>query len=206
MKRFYGFTHRQLAAPVVLSGCAVLAACQVTASGSQSGARLVTGARAATSDVPEQPMNKPQAEGTNALFRHTVSVKAPPERIWSIWMDVANWPTWDTELTQATSDASLAMGVAGKVTTKNGTASGFKVVSFTPQMPTPTYAFETPLPSATLTVTRSLVQQGSSTVFTHEVAFAGEKGAFFADQFGSGFRAALPQVMDNIAAQALRSK
>ena len=206
MNRFYGLTYRQSALAVVISACAGLAGCQATSSGSQPGSERDAADRAAPSNGSELTMQKPTAEGTNALFRHTVSVKAPPERIWSIWMDVANWPTWDTELTQATTDAPLAVGVAGKVTTKNGIASSFKVVSFMPQMPTPTYAFETPLPSATLTVTRSLVQQGSSTVFTHQVAFGGEKGAFFADQFGPGFRAALPQVMDNIAAQALRNK
>ena len=206
MKRFYGLTYRQSALSVVISACAGLAGCQATSSGSQPGSERGAAARAASSNGSELNMQKPVAAGTNTLFRHSVTVKAPPERIWSIWMDVANWPTWDTELKQAATDKPLALGVAGKVITKNGTASGFKVVSFMPQMPKPTYAFETLLPSATLTVTRSLVQQGSSTVFTHEVAFGGEKGAFFADQFGPGFRAALPQVMENIAAQALLRK
>ena len=154
-------------------------------------------------DKPAQTLG---AERENALFRHSVTVQAPPERIWAIWMDVANWPTWDTEIKQASADAPLALGVTGKLTPKSGATSSFKVVSFEPQMPTPSYAFQTELPSAALKVTRSMVQQGDSTTFTHEVAFLGPNGPMFASQFGPIFRAALPTVMDNIAAQALLKK
>ena len=151
-------------------------------------------------------MEKRMAAGENALIGHSVTVKAPPDRIWANWMDVANWPTWDTEIKQSSADAPLGLGVTGKLIPKSGTTSSFKVISFEPQLPTPSYAFQTELPSATLQVTRSLVQQGDGTTFTHEVAFLGPNGPVFASQFGPVFWAALPAVMDNIAAQALLKK
>lgn len=141
------------------------------------------------------------AEGTNSLFRHSVTVNAPAERVWSIWMDVPNWPTWDTELKEASASAPLGLGVDGKITPQSGPSSSFKVVSFEYKKQ---YAFETSLPMAKLKVTRVLTTSGGSTTFTHEVEFSGTAAPMFASQFGPVFRAALPKVMQKIAAQALR--
>ena len=153
-----------------------------------------------TATTPDTSTQQAIAQGTNALFRHSVSVKAPPQRVWAIWMDVPRWPTWDTELKEASAAAPLAMDVEGKITPLKGPSSSFKVVSFEPGKQ---YAFETALPLAKLRITRFLTTNGDVTTFTHEVEFSGFSSAVFASQFGPRFRSALPQVMDKIAAQAL---
>ena len=167
----------------------------------------VTASESTTTSAPSMNSNTTNttptqtiAEGSNSLFRHSVTVKAPAQRIWAIWMDVANWPTWDTELKEATAATPLMLGTEGKITPQKGPSSSFKVVSFEPQTQ---YAFETPLPLAKLKVTRFLTALGDTTTFTHEVEFSGFAAAVFANQFGPVFRAALPRVMDKIAAQAL---
>jgi uncharacterized membrane protein len=53
------------------------------------------------------------AEGTNMRFHHRVTVKASPDRVWAIWMDVRNWPTWDPLITASFSNEPLKLGVEG---------------------------------------------------------------------------------------------
>lgn len=175
----------------VISGCATIAEPLKEPASTMPN----TSAASATSAA-----SKPLAEGSNSLFRHSVTVKASAERIWAIWMDVPNWPTWDTELKSASSAGPLALNVEGTLTPLKGMPSSFKVVAFEPRA---SYAFETALPNAKLKITRSLVTQGGSTTFTHEVEFTGAAGPVFAGQFGPVFRAALPEVMKAIAAQAM---
>jgi hypothetical protein len=151
-----------------------------------------------TSSNPAAPV---LASGSNAHFTRTVTVRAPAARIWSIWMDVPNWPTWDTELKSANAKGPLALGVEGALLPLSGRASTFKVVAFEEGR---MYAFETALPLGRLTIRRELVQAEGSTTFTHDVRFSGLSGPVFASLFGPGFRVALPAVMDRIAVQAVR--
>jgi Polyketide cyclase / dehydrase and lipid transport len=141
------------------------------------------------------------ASGTNTHFSHTVSVQAPAQRVWDVWMDVADWPRWDSEVKQAKADGPLAVGVGGWVLPLRGLRSRFTI---TEHQPCHRYALESALILATLVVTRSLrvVNDGPSsavTVFTHEVRFVGPLGFLFAALLGPSFRNALPVVMGNIA-------
>jgi hypothetical protein len=140
------------------------------------------------------------AAGSNAQFSHSVTVSAPAARVWAIWVDVPNWPSWDIELKQAQASAPLALGVKGLVLPRAGFSSSFKVIDFEPGR---RYAIEVPLPLARLIVRRELQQTGSSTTFTHQVNFSGVAAPVFAALFGPRYRAALPKVMALIADQAL---
>lgn len=153
---------------------------------------------------PDKPTHPPViAAGSNARFSHSLTVHAPAERVWSIWMDVPNWPSWDIELKQARASASLALGVKGSVIPRMGFSSSFKVTDFETGR---YYAFEVPLPLASLTVRRELQQQADATTFTHQVWFSGVAGPVFAAFFGPRYRAVLPKVMARIADQAVATR
>jgi Polyketide cyclase / dehydrase and lipid transport len=139
------------------------------------------------------------AEGTNMRFHHSVTVKASPDRVWAIWMDVRNWPTWDPLITASFSNEPLKLGVKGKVIPKKGLPSRFKVVCFEPGSK---WALEASLITAKLRVTRSLIAKGDFTTFTHEVEFTGFASSVFARMLAPDFRVALPDVMQRLAAQA----
>jgi uncharacterized protein YndB with AHSA1/START domain len=143
------------------------------------------------------------AAGSNTQFSHSVTVDAPAQRVWSIWMDVPKWPTWDIELEQARASAPLALGVKGSVTPRAGFSSSFEVTEFEPGR---CYAIEVPLPLARLVVKRELRQTGGSTRFVHQVKFSGIAAPVFAALFGPRYRIALPKVMALIADQALATR
>lgn len=141
-------------------------------------------------------------ERTNRHFQHSVKVKIAPDRIWDIWMDVANWPTWDPLIEKSSSAEPLKLGAKGVVVPKQGLRSPFKIVTFEPRTK---WALEASLIVAKLKITRSLATSGDYTTFTHEVEFSGFASTIFANLLGPGFRTALPEVMNKLAAQALIS-
>jgi uncharacterized membrane protein len=65
-----------------------------------------------TSPYKSEPIDV-VATGTNMRFHHSVEVKAPPDRVWAIWMDVDNWPTWDPLILESSSNGPLKLGVEG---------------------------------------------------------------------------------------------
>lgn len=139
-----------------------------------------------------------EAPESEALrFAHTVETTAPPEAVWSQWMDVEQWPTWDTELRSSRLKDPMAQGARGRLVPKKGVPSNFVISEF---VPLESYAFTTKLPGASLTVRRTLAATAEGgTSFTHEVSFEGPKAERWARRLSPSFRAALPGVMDTLA-------
>ncbi|WP_427160570.1 SRPBCC family protein [Aliinostoc sp. HNIBRCY26] len=131
----------------------------------------------------------------NMKFSHTVETIAPSDRIWNIWTDVKNWPTWDTELEFASLDGNFALNAQGKLKSKNAPVSTFLISQWEPQK---SYTFTTVLPLCQLNVRRYLTQNQGKTYFTHEVSFTGLLSFVFSNLLGRKFQTVLPKVMDNI--------
>ncbi|MEN0066492.1 MAG: SRPBCC family protein [Myxococcota bacterium] len=140
-----------------------------------------------------------RAEGSIRNFTHTEVTTAAPNEVWARWMDVAGWPTWDTELTSAQADAPLALGVTGTLES-GGRTSPFEVIGFEPDR---RYTYEVPLPAGRLVVERHLEPlDNGGTRFTHTVSLKGFGGWLLGPMLGRGFRAALPGVMQALKNQA----
>ena len=135
------------------------------------------------------------AEGTNRAFSHTLTTEASPERVWQLWTDATTWKDWDKGLKDAEIDEPFTLGATGRILPLSGPASKFEVVEYVEGQ---SYAFETRLPFARLTVRRSFVSLNPTT-FQHEVSFDGLLAGFWAGRFGPGFRAALPPTMTSLA-------
>jgi Polyketide cyclase / dehydrase and lipid transport len=148
------------------------------------------------------PLADSVAPGTNRHFSYSVTAPIAAHRVWTKWMDVGGWPAWDQELRSAAVDAPLAAGVRGRLIPVRGRAASFRVTEFIERS---RYAFVTGLPLASLTITRSLIDHGDSTTFTHDVRFDGFLGRVFAAKFGPAFRRALPRAMLTLAASAADS-
>lgn len=135
------------------------------------------------------------AAGDNRDFSHERTTTANAAVIWTLWTDVTTWKDWDRGLKDARLDGVFAGGATGEIIPQSGPAAKFRVTEFVDGR---SYAFETQLPFATLTVRRSLLS-ASPTVFRHEVSFEGALAWFWSGQLGPQFRAALPPTMDALA-------
>lgn len=145
-----------------------------------------------------QDARPPQAAGTPGEFAHTTTIRATRDALWQVWTDVAGWPRWDTPLKQATlGDEPMHLGSAGTLTDQGGRSSRFTVTEWVPME---SYAFQTVLPGAALTVRRFVVAEhaGGRLELTHHVQFSGPLRWLWATLLGRTFRRQLPPVMDHL--------
>ena len=139
------------------------------------------------------------AQGSIKHFQHTVRTTALATEIWRIWTDVAQWHTWDTGLQQASLSGSFREGAKGTLVSNQGRQTAFVITQVDEGV---SYTFKTRLPLGSLHITRSLVAESDTILFTHEVRFRGLTGGLFARKFGKGFQHMLPGAMENIRQQA----
>jgi len=132
---------------------------------------------------------------TNKHFWHSMETTALPDSIWSVWVDVPNWKTWDTGLKDASVEGQMILGAKGIILSLEDIKSKFKVIEFTEGK---SYTYKTKLPLGSLYVKRKLDTKNGITKFTHEVWFKGMTSGIFAKAFGGKFRKMLPDVLSNI--------
>lgn len=163
-------------------------------------AAMAAGLLVACSGAPKAalPPGTVLAEGTNRAFSHEVTTAAPPEAIWALWTDAGTWKDWDKGLKSASHEGAMAVGTKGKIIPLEGPSATFTVTALEPGA---SYAFRTGLPLANLTVAREITGT-QPTRLRHSVSFSGPLAGYWADQFGTGFRAALPPTMETLASMA----
>jgi hypothetical protein len=128
-------------------------------------------------------------------FSHTLKTTASPDRIWEIWIDVAHWSSWDTELKDACLKVPFSLGAVGELTPKRGRASAFKISQFKAGE---SYTFSLKLPFCMLNVHRYLKTHSDGLYFTHEVSFQGVLAFVFGLLLGRRFKSVLPSIMENV--------
>ncbi len=124
-------------------------------------------------------------------FQHAQTTTASRETIWAIWMDVANWHKWDTELESAQSDSDLILGAQGTLKSKGSPKSRFTITEFTDGE---SFTFTVSMPLAKLHVAHYF-EAGDNTTFVHEVWFDGLLSGVFARLLGNTYAQALPNVL-----------
>ncbi|GHF45401.1 uncharacterized protein YndB with AHSA1/START domain [Deinococcus metalli] len=129
-------------------------------------------------------------------FEHTVTVRATPAELWTVWTDVAAWPTWDTPLVEALLGGPFRAGTTGRLTDRSGRTSRFTITEVDGPR---AYTFETALPLARLVVRRAITaERPGSLDMTHHVHFTGALAALWARLLGPAFRSQLPGVMESL--------
>jgi hypothetical protein len=138
----------------------------------------------------------PPPVNSNSDFSHTLQT-THPSRIWHFWTHPSTWKSWDGGLKDATTPLEpLELAATGTIKPLSGPSARFKVTALTPGK---SITFDTRLPLATLSITRTLDQSGPTATFTHRVRFRGFLGWFWAARFGPGFRRELPLTMQRLA-------
>ena len=159
------------------------------------GAALAAVLLAACSGSPKVPPGTVLAEGTNRAFSHEVTTTAPPEAVWALWTDASTWKDWDKGLKSAEHEGAMAVGSKGTIVPLEGASANFEVIRLEPGK---SYSFRTSLPLARLIVEREITGT-APTRLRHTVSFSGPLAGYWSDQFGPGFRAALPPTMERLA-------
>ncbi len=131
---------------------------------------------------------------TNHHFSFTIAVNNSHEEVWSLLIDVERWNKWDTELIKAELTEDFALGAKGVLIPKKGPKLKFYISALIPNQ---SYTFVTKMPVGTLEIRRTLKQKSDQIEFTDEIRFTGFLKRIFGLMLGGGFKAVLPEVMEN---------
>lgn len=132
-------------------------------------------------------------------FSHTLTTQATGAAIWAVWVNVAEWPSWDTELEQAALDGPFTLGAVGTLKPRTGPRARFTISTLVPGT---SYMFTTKLPLCSLHVQRTLRQNDTETLFTHDVWFDGPLAGLFGIVLGQRYRRVLPHAMVRLRQRA----
>jgi uncharacterized protein YndB with AHSA1/START domain len=66
-------------------------------------------------------------------FEQSVEAVASRERVWSLWIDVEGWPSWNPGVGRVQLDQPLTEGATGTIRAAGGPTSALRVVEIEPQ-------------------------------------------------------------------------
>ena len=61
-------------------------------------------------------------------FEHSVEAHASRERVWALWTDISDWPSWNPGVARAELDGPMAAGATGTIRAAGGPTSTLKVL------------------------------------------------------------------------------
>lgn len=137
---------------------------------------------------------------------HTEATTAPAAKVWALWQDVNNWPSWDVGLEHCAIDGAFE---AGNVFTlkPHGAPDAIKA-QLTEVTPNQGFTDETRLPFGVLRAKHAYSEGPSGGAVTHtiEADVAPDKSDFFAKVIWSGMEVGLPESVRNIVKAAEAGK
>jgi uncharacterized protein YndB with AHSA1/START domain len=133
-------------------------------------------------------------------FEHSVEADASPDRIWALWTDIAEWPSWNPGVGYAELDGPVAEGATGTVHAVDGPASTLKVLEIEPQRRFVTEASER---FVRLRFEHELAEAGGGGLrITHRVQMTGAGTPVMKRTVGPRLERSIPAALDALVARA----
>ncbi len=139
-------------------------------------------------------------------FEASTQINAPIATVFSLYADVPGWPTWDSDVKQATLDGPFVSGARGVIFPNGGPKSE---IVFTEVVKNKNFVAQCKLPLCVMRFEHELVEgQSGTTSATHRVIFSGLLAPVFGRLIGSGMRKTLPHALAGLkrAAESTTSK
>ena len=118
-------------------------------------------------------------------IEETRVVKAPPERVWTLWTDVAGWSQWDGEVEWSQLEGEFAVGSQGRLKPKGGPATRFVLTEVEPHRG---FADRARLPLASLEFIHRVEPHAEGARVTHRIEIRGPLSGLFSRLMGRSFQ------------------
>lgn len=130
----------------------------------------------------------------------SIIVNAPPEQIFEIYSDVANWCQWDPDTKSSSISGPFASGTTGQLTpTKSNPVS----ILLTSVVPNKSFTVESRIPYLfRMVFEHELSKEQNATKVTHRATFYGPLSFLLGLVIGNQLRQALPVTLSNLKALA----
>jgi hypothetical protein len=126
---------------------------------------------------------------------HRIRVATPPERIFRIYEDVANWHTWDPDTKSAFLDGPFRVGSRGKLTPTKGNTVPMVVTAVTAGR---SFTVESKIPLFRMVFEHELIPVATGTDVVHRVTFSGPLSLVLGPMLSRQLNEGLPKTLHNL--------
>lgn len=126
---------------------------------------------------------------------HRIIVAAPPETIFAIYADVANWHTWDPDTESASLEGPFRVGTRGKLTPTEGNSVPMLVTEIVTDR---SFTVESRIPLFRMRFEHELLPRGASTEVIHRVTFSGLLAPIIGRLLVKRLNVGLPRTLANL--------
>jgi Polyketide cyclase / dehydrase and lipid transport len=129
---------------------------------------------------------------------HTESTTAPAAKVWALWSDVNNWPSWDVGLEHCVLDGDFTAGQSFSLRPR-GAPDAIRA-NLVEVLPNRGFTDETRLPFGVLRAKHAFDNGTGGNTVTHtiEADIAAEQVDFFAKVIWAGMEKGLPESVRNL--------
>lgn len=133
------------------------------------------------------------------VAEQSVDVAAPPAAVWAKYTDVANWPTWDSGLVEASLDGQFDTGGTGRMKTPKGPAARFTLTAVEPDR---SFTEETRFPGVRMILEHEIAATDTGCRVTHRARLTGPLAFLWQRILGPRIERALPGAVAGVARAA----
>jgi hypothetical protein len=126
---------------------------------------------------------------------HRINIDAPPDRIFRLYEDVANWHTWDPDTKCACLDGPLRIGAKGRLAPTKGRAVPMYVTAVDVNRH---FTVESRIPLLRMLFEHELVPAGPTTEVVHRVTIGGMLSLLIGPALARRLNEGLPVTLSNL--------
>lgn len=130
---------------------------------------------------------------------HSIVVNAPPQRLFAIYADVANWHRWDPDTKAAHLNGPFQVGASGSLTPAKGNTVPMVITSIEPDR---SFTAESRIPLFCMRFDHELRPEHGATRVVHRVTFSGALTFLLGRIIGAQVNKGLPVTLANLKALA----
>ena len=115
-------------------------------------------------------------------FEDSIKILSTPAQVFSVYTDVANWPSWDPETVSASLDGDFAVGATGKIKPGKEPETKITWVEVTQDK---SFTVECKLPLCKMQFVHEMTAENDQTVVVNKILLTGLLSSIFGLLIGS---------------------
>lgn len=128
-------------------------------------------------------------------FEERIVIAAPAEKVFSLYIDVKNWSSWDPDVKASSIEGQFISGAIGTLQPSNGPKAK---IAFTEVVPNRSFTVESKLPLCVMRFEHELSSHTGGTKAVHRVVFEGLLSPLFGRIIGSQIQKGLPHTLQGL--------
>lgn len=124
-----------------------------------------------------------------------ININASAEDVFSVYKNVADWPSWDHDVLTSQLNGEFEVGTKGELKPKEGPKTKMELIEVTPNQ---SFTVECKLPLCKMHFVHELKPDGQSTEVTNKIIFSGLLTPVFGRIIGREIQKTLPSSLQGL--------